>query len=103
MVDITERKRAEEERHAHLWFFESMDRINRAIQGTNVLEQMMSDVLDEVLSIFDCDRAWLFHPCDPEAESWQVPMERTRPSSPASSPSGVRCPCTPTSSNCSER
>src|SRR6267142_1189888 len=82
MVDITERKRAEEERHAHLWFFESMDRINRAIQGTNVLEQMMSDVLDEVLSIFDCDRAWLFHPCDPEAESWQVPMERTRPEFP---------------------
>src|SRR6266852_5371134 len=56
MVDITERKRAEEERHAHLWFFESMDRINRAIQGTNDLEQMMSDVLDEVLSIFNCDR-----------------------------------------------
>ena len=82
MVDITERKRAEEERHAHLWFFESMDRINRAIQGTNDLEQMMSDVLDEVLSIFDCDRAWLVYPCDPQAESWQVPMERTRPEFP---------------------
>jgi PAS domain S-box-containing protein len=82
MVDITERKRAEEERHAHLWFFESMDRINRAIQGTNDLEQMMSDVLAEVLSIFNCDRAWLVYPCDPEAPSWGVPMEHTRPECP---------------------
>src|SRR5438128_5662496 len=82
MVDITERKRAEEERRALLWFFESMDRINRAIQGTNDLEQMMSDVLDEVLSIFNCDRAWLVYPCDPEAASWGVPMEQTRPEFP---------------------
>jgi len=82
MVDITERKRAEEERHAHLRFLESMDRINRAIQGTNDLEQMMSDVLDEVLSIFNCDRAWLVYPCDPEAAFWQVPMEHVRPEFP---------------------
>jgi len=79
MVDITERKRAEEERHAHLWFLESMDAINRAIQGTNDLEQMMSDVLEEVVSILDCDRALLVCPCDPEAPSWGVPMEHTRP------------------------
>jgi len=77
--DITERKRAERERLAHLRFFESMDKVNRAIQGTNDLEQMMSDVLDSVLSIFECDRAYLMYPCDPEAESWVIPMERTTP------------------------
>ena len=88
MVDITDRKRGEEERHAHLWFFESMDRINRAIQGTNDLEQMMSDVLDEVLSIFECDRAWLVYPCDPEAPSWMVSMEHTRPEFPGVGVSG---------------
>src|SRR5712664_1233410 len=82
MVDITERKQAEQERQAHLRFLESMDRINRAIQGTNDLEQMMSDVLDEVLSIFNCDRAWLIYPCDPEARSWGVSMEHTRPEYP---------------------
>ncbi len=47
--DITERKLAEEERRAHLRFLESMDRINRAMQGTNDLERMMSEVLDAVL------------------------------------------------------
>jgi len=39
---------AEEERRAHLWFLESIDSVNRAIQGTNDLEQMMHDVLEAV-------------------------------------------------------
>ena len=72
--DITDRKKAEDERLAHLRFFESMDQVNLAMQqGTKSLEQMMSDVLDALLSIFDCDRAWLLYPCDPEAVSWRVP------------------------------
>ena len=81
-MDVTERKRAEEERQAHLWFLESMDRVNRAIQGTNDLEQMMSDVLDVALSVFESDRAWLTYPCDPEAVSHGVKMQRTRPEFP---------------------
>jgi diguanylate cyclase (GGDEF)-like protein/PAS domain S-box-containing protein len=80
--DITERKRAEEDRRAHLHFLESMDRVNRAIQGTNDLDQMMSDVLQVVLDIFACDRAFLLHPCDPNDTHWTVPMERTRPEYP---------------------
>lgn len=62
-----------------LHFFECMDRIHRAMQSSNDLDEMMSHVLDEVLSIFDCDRAYMVFPCDPEARSWTVPMERTRP------------------------
>jgi two-component system, cell cycle sensor histidine kinase and response regulator CckA len=80
--DITERKQAEQERLANLGFFESMDRVNRAIQGANDLTQMMSDVLDIVLSIFDCDRAWLFYPCDPDAPYFRVPMEVAKPEYP---------------------
>jgi signal transduction histidine kinase len=79
VMDVTERKRAEEERQAQLWFFESMDAINRAMQGTSDLEQMMGDVLDAVLEIFGCDRAWLIYPCDPDVASHRVRMERTRP------------------------
>src|SRR4030095_5484189 len=77
--DITEHKRAEEERQARRRAVESMDRVNRAIQGTNDLEQMMSDVLDATLSILDCDRAWLESPCDPDATSHTVNMQRNRP------------------------
>jgi PAS domain S-box-containing protein len=92
VVDVTERKRAEEERQAHLWFLESMDRVNRSIQGTSDLEQMMSDVLDAVLSIFNCDRAWLVYPCDPEAASWKVPMEHARPEFPGAFALGLDLP-----------
>jgi signal transduction histidine kinase len=79
VVDVTEHRRAKEEHQAQLWFLESMDAIDRAIQGTSDLEQMMGDVLDAVLVIFGCDRAWLLYPCDPEADSLRVPAERTRP------------------------
>jgi PAS domain S-box-containing protein len=90
-----ERKQAEEERQAHLRFFESMDQVNRAIQGTNDLEQMMSDVLDVVLSMFGCDRAWLTHPCDPETASWRVSMERTLPEYPSLLAWGIEIPMDP--------
>jgi PAS domain S-box-containing protein len=90
-----ERKRAEEERQAHLWLLESMDQVNRAIQGTNDLEQMMSDVLDAVLSILNCDRAWLVYPCDPEAASWKVPMEHARPEFPGAFVLGLDLPVDP--------
>jgi signal transduction histidine kinase len=79
IIDVTERKRAEKEHRAQLWSLESMDAIDRAIQATSDLEQMMGDVLDAVLKIFRCDRAWLLYPCDPEADSLRVPAERTRP------------------------
>ena len=71
------------ERQGHVWLLESIDRIHRVTRTTNDLEQMMSDVLDAALSIFDCDRAWLMHPCDPEAVSHEVKMQRTRPEFPS--------------------
>ncbi len=82
LVDITERKKADRERLANLKFFESMDRVNRSIQGTDDLEEVMKDVLDVVLSIFDCDRAYLMYPCDPESPTWSVPMEVHKPEYP---------------------
>src|SRR4029453_12489921 len=82
VLDLTERKRGEEERLAHVWFLESMDRINRAIQGSDELDGMMSAVLKAALDIFACDRAWIVYPCDPRARSWRAIMEHTRPEFP---------------------
>lgn len=67
---------------AYLKYFENMDKVNRAIQQAYDLDQMMSAVLETVLSIFECDRAWLFHPCDPDASSFRVYGEITRPEYP---------------------
>jgi PAS domain S-box-containing protein len=91
---ITDRKLAEAEHRAHVWFLESMDRINRAMQGTNDLEQMMGDVLDAVLEIFAADRAWLLYPCDPDAPSWRPVMERARPQYPGAAARGRDLPMT---------
>src|SRR5713101_5626886 len=83
------------DRQAHLWFLESMNQVNRAIQGTNDLEQMMSDVLEVVLAVFDCDRSWLVYPCDPDAASWKVPMEHARPQFPGAFALGLELPVDP--------
>ncbi|MDD5175088.1 MAG: PAS domain S-box protein [Sterolibacterium sp.] len=93
--DITERKRMEQERLTHLQFVESLDRINRAIQETNDLEKTLSDVLGAVLAIFDCDRAWLFYPCDPDAPSFRVPMEIAKPEYPGAGILNVDVPMPP--------
>jgi PAS domain S-box-containing protein len=92
VADITERKQAEEEHRAQLWFLESLDAIDRAIQGTSDLEQMMGDVLDVVLVTFGCDRTSLVYPHDPKAGTHRVRIERTRPEYPGASDTGLGIP-----------
>jgi diguanylate cyclase (GGDEF)-like protein/PAS domain S-box-containing protein len=92
LIDITELKQAEQERQRHLHFLESLDRINRAIQATADLEQMMTDVLEVVLEVFACDRAYLQYPCDPDADEWWIPMERCSPDYPSTLAPGQRLP-----------
>jgi len=71
------RKHAEEQHCTHVWFLESMNRVNHAIQATDDVEQMVNGALDEMLSIFDCDRAWIYLG-RPESGTWTAPLERTR-------------------------
>ncbi|MGO9770906.1 MAG: EAL domain-containing protein [Roseiarcus sp.] len=87
-----ERKHIYRQLQANLHFFECMDQVNLAMQETCDLEPMMSQVLGATLSIFKCDRAWLVYPCDPEAASWRVPMERTRPEYPGALAQGIDFP-----------
>ncbi len=77
--NITERKQAEQ---AHLHFFKSMELIDRVIRQETDVEQMLRKVIDQVFSIFECDRAWLLYPCDPEAPSFKIPIEQTKPEYP---------------------
>ncbi len=93
--DISERKQMEQERVATLRFFENLDQINRAIQENSDLEQMMSDVLDLLLSALDCDRASLIYPCDPKAAMWKVRMEQTKPQWPGAFALGRKVPMEP--------
>lgn len=90
--DITERKQAEQERLINLRFFESMDRVNQAILRADDLDQLMGDVLDIVLDSLACDRAFLMYPCDPDAATWRIPIERDKPEYPAAYRQGLELP-----------
>ncbi|MEJ2613151.1 MAG: PAS domain-containing protein, partial [Candidatus Thiodiazotropha sp.] len=100
--DITALKHAEQERQLHTDFLAKLDRINRAIQGAEDIETMMGNVLHEVLNIFECDRVYLLYPCDPSAESFSIPMERTRPEFPGMSTSSTKIPIDAEISNTQE-
>jgi PAS domain S-box-containing protein len=78
ITDITAQKKAEEELLTRMQTLECMEHINRAIREADDLGKMLDSVLETILSIFQCDRAWLLYPCDPEAPYLRVPMERTR-------------------------
>ncbi len=66
-------------RISQLRFLRSLERVDQTIREAGNFEQLMSEVLQSVLDILQCDRAWLLFPCDPEAKTWRVPMMRTGP------------------------
>lgn len=78
MIDITDKKRVEQDRLEHLRLLECLNRISSAIHQAASEEQLIRDVLDIVLDVLDCDRAWLAFPCNPSAQSIQVVTVRSR-------------------------
>jgi len=80
-------------------FFESLDRVNRIMQGSTDIERTMSDVLDVVLSIFGCDRTFLAVPCDPDEPEFNIPMERTSPAYPGAFEKESTVPMSPAVKN----
>ncbi len=71
------------ERHLdYIHFLESMRRIDEKIRLNGNIEEMLGEVLEVVLSVLECDRAWLLFPCDPDSSVWRVSIERTRPEYP---------------------
>ena len=77
--DVTERKTIELERQQAIHFLEAMNRMNRAALSSNELEEMLANVFDEMLDIFDCDRIWIAHPHAVQTAQWQILVERNRP------------------------
>jgi signal transduction histidine kinase len=70
----------------------ALERINRIMLAAPAIDAMLTGVLDAMLELFECDRAWLLYPCDPTAQYFTVPMERTRPEWPGAGATGERVP-----------
>jgi len=76
--DITSLKKADEALKAHLYFLDAMERINRVTISDEPTDVILNRLLDEILDIFHCDRAWFLYPCDPNAASWQIRLQKNR-------------------------
>ncbi|WP_429886471.1 ATP-binding protein [Geoalkalibacter halelectricus] len=76
-------------------FLACMDEVNRIIQQSDDVEQMLWDVLAVVRDMFDCDRIWLFYPCDPQAPIYRIPVEVTRPEYPGAHALNLDVPMKP--------
>jgi len=82
ITDITEQKRAEEATAAKLHYTRSMSKINKSMEKVQSLESMLTSTLNEILSVFGCNRAWLLYPVDLEADSFRVPYQVWTPDYP---------------------
>lgn len=83
--DITERRARDEERLQHLAYLEHMHHIDRLLREAPDLEAMIRQAIEAIRGIFDADRAYLVHPCDPHGPTWSVPVEATKPEYPGAS------------------
>jgi PAS domain S-box-containing protein len=80
--DVTSQKKAKEELQQNQQHLENLDRINRCMAQASTVKDMLWAMANELLSIFDTDRAWLLFPCDPDAAFWRVPVETVNPKYP---------------------
>jgi two-component system repressor protein LuxO len=63
----------------YVYHLESLAALGKATNEADNVNQMMDNAMKVTLSVFNCDRAWLLYPCDPNAPSWWVPIEQTTP------------------------
>lgn len=92
--DITESKLAEEERLANLKFIEDLNKINNAMHSSNDFDELLGNVLDQVLIIFNCDKTSLISPCDPDSMTFRLICERNKEKYPRKAKLNIDYPMT---------
>ncbi|TLS68650.1 PAS domain S-box protein [Mariprofundus erugo] len=80
--DISERKQAENERIAYIDMLEGLQSVSDAINSPDPADKVIDRAISIVREIFSADRAWLLFPCDPDSDTWEVPVESTTPEYP---------------------
>lgn len=65
-----------------LRYLENTALIDSVIRQTTDMGEMMNSLMDVLRVIFQCDQAWLLHPCDPDAPRWRVPFRSVSPKHP---------------------
>lgn len=95
--DITEQLAAEAALTASRTHYQHLDRISRVLARSTSTAEMLQKVVQEMLAIFQADRAWFLYPCDPNSSSWHVPVEATVPEYPGAFALNLEIPTDPVS------
>jgi len=77
--DITEeheKRKLREREHALL---AALEPVNRVLLAAPLAEPSFERLLEQILALFECDRAFLGYPCDPGASEFSIVYEQTRP------------------------
>lgn len=93
--DVTEQKRAEEDRRSYIKFLENLELVDQIIRQSDDLDQMLQDVITTVFTMYGSDRIWLLNPCDPDADEFNIPIEECSPDYPGALAIGGVVPNTP--------
>ncbi|MCP4553177.1 MAG: PAS domain S-box protein, partial [Bacteroidetes bacterium] len=70
--DITQRKQMEFNNICY-------DKINKKIINSETIEQMLDGILDTMLDVFGCDRAYILFPCNPDAKLYSILFIKCQP------------------------
>lgn len=73
---------------------DAVEIIDRAIQVTSDLSVVLNNVIEKVFHIFQCDRAWLFYPCNPGSDAFEVSFESHHPDYPGAKTLKEKVPMT---------
>ena len=75
-------------------YFEGMNKIFEVLNSVQDLEKLIERFVETVLEVYDCDRVFLLHPLDPDAETFSIPVEATKPEYPGALKVGMDLPVT---------
>ncbi len=78
-----------------IFYLRGISRILQVLQHHQDLDALIQDVAATALELFQCDRAFLLFPLDPDGETFRIPVEVTRPEYPGALELDIDIPVTP--------
>ncbi|MCP4546467.1 MAG: PAS domain S-box protein [bacterium] len=93
--DISDRMQVEAARQEQVRFLEGMGRIDQVIRKAGNPDMLLNDVIKATFKLFECDRSWLLHPCDPEGSVFRIPVEANKPEYPGGKAQDLPIPISP--------
>ena len=74
---VCELEAEREATRGHINHLQKIDIISRALTQFIQPEERIRHLLEEILLMFQVDRAWLLYPCDPNSPTFTIPMAAT--------------------------